>query len=452
MTAVPTPPGPARGTGLSAALAGLTVRGRGFLAAGGAAAACAVLLGQRDLLRVAVLLVALPLASVLLVARARHRIQLSRAVTPSRVSAGRPASVRLELANLARLPTGVLLAEDHVPYVLGARPRFVVDRLDAGARAAVGYSVRSDVRGRWDIGPLRLRMTDPFGMCEVTRAFSATDPLVVVPRVYPLVPIRASGAWRGAGESASATAAASGEHDVATREYRHGDDLRRVHWRSTARRGELMVRRDEQPHLLRATILLDRRNAGHRGDGPTSSFEWAVSAAASIATLLVDAGYGVRVLSDDIDVPWTGREVGQGSGALLDRLAVVGLGDPHELRRASALLARTGGDGLVVSLLGEVDVDDVAGVAALPRRGVTGLAMLLRTTTWAALPPRRAAELEAGRSRAAAALRHGGWSVASPEATDGVPAAWRRLVEVHAARAAPGPAAMGPVGAPGGVR
>lgn len=424
------------GTGLSAALAGLTSRGRGFLAAGAASAACAVLLGQRDLLRVAVLLVALPLASVLLVARARHRIQLSRTVTPARVSAGRPASVRLELTNLARLPTGVLLAEDHVPYVLGARPRFVVDRLDAGARAAVGYSVRSDVRGRWNIGPMRLRMTDPFGMCEVVRAFSATDPLVVVPRVHPLVPVRGGGAWRGAGESTTATAAASGEHDVATREFRHGDDLRRVHWRSTARRGELMVRRDELPHLLRATILLDRRAVGHRGDGPASSFEWAVSAAASIATLLVDAGYGVRVLADDVDMPWTGRDVGSGSGAILDRLAVVELGGPHELRHAAALLARSGGDGLVVSLLGEVDADEVTGVATLPRRGTTGLAMVLRTTTWVPLPARRTAELEGARGRSLLALQRGGWSVVSPEARDSVPDAWRRLVELHAARSA----------------
>jgi uncharacterized protein (DUF58 family) len=421
------------GTGISAALGGLTARGRGFLAAGAAAGGCAVLLGQRDLLRVAVLLVALPLASVLLVARARHRIQLSRTVTPSRVSAGRPASVRLELRNLARLPTGVLLAEEHVPYVLGSRPRFVVDRLDAGGRAAVGYSVRSDVRGRWEIGPLRLRLTDPFGMCEVTRSFSATDPLTVVPRVHPLVPLRAAGAWSGSGESTARTAAASGEHDVATREYRHGDDLRRVHWRSTARRGELMVRRDEQPHQMRATILLDRRAVGHRGDGPASSFEWAISAVASVATLLVTSGYGVRVVSDDVDTAWTGRDAGSGAGAVLDQLAVMDVGGPHELRHAGGLLARHGGDGLVVAVLGEVDAEDVAGVAALPRRGVTGVAVLLRTTGWATIPSRRAAELEQARRRTALVLANAGWSVVTAEASDTVPQVWRRLVDQHAA-------------------
>lgn len=419
---------------LPAALAGLTTRGRAFLAAGLAAAACAAVLGQRDLLRVGVLLVALPLASVLLVARARHRIQLSRTVSPARVPAGRTASVRLELTNLARLPTGVLLAEDDVPYVLGSRPRFVVDRLDAGATVAVTYSLRSDVRGRWDVGPLRLRVTDPFGMCEVTRGFSATDPLVVIPRVHPLHPLRGSGSWTGSGESTATTAAASGEHDVAIREYRDGDDLRMVHWRSTARRGELMVRRDEQPHLLRATIVLDGRAIAHRGDGPASSFEWAVSAAASVASLLAASGYGVRVLTDDVETPWTGRDAEHGVGELLDRLATVQTGGPHELRHAHRALARGGGDGLVVSILGEVDSGDVDPVAALTRRGAAGLALLLRTTTWTTLPPRRRAEVDAARERSALTLDRAGWSVVTPGVTTSVQDAWLGLVEQHATR------------------
>ncbi|GAB2683286.1 DUF58 domain-containing protein [Thalassiella azotivora] len=429
---------PASTAPLSAALTGLTTRGRAFLAAGAAAAACAVVLGQRDLLRVAVLLVALPLASVLVVARARHRIQLQRTVTPARVQAGRSASVRLEMQNLSRLPTGVLLAEDHVPYALGSRPRFVVDRLDGGAGAAVGYTLRSDVRGRWDVGPLRLRLTDPFGMCEVTRSFTATDPLVVVPTVHPLVPLHAQGSWMGSGDSTARTAAAAGEHDLATREYRHGDDLRRVHWRSTARRGELMVRRDEQPHQMRATVLLDRRTVGHRGDGPASSFEWAVSAVASVAALLVDGGYGVRVLTDDVDTTWTGREHATGVGQVLDQLAMVTTGGPHELGAAVGNLVRAGGDGLVVAVLGEVGSRDVHALAGLARRGVTGVALVLETTTWAALPPRRASEITADRQAAVRALDGAGWAVVTVPARTTVTAAWSRAVaRVAAGSSAP---------------
>lgn len=434
----PSDPGHDPGSGgwsstLPSALSGLTVRGRAFMAAGVATAACAVVLGQRDLLRIAALLLLVPVVSVLLVARSRYRVQLSRTVSPARVSAGQSASVRLELANLSRVPTGVLLAEEHLPYVLGARPRFVVDRLDPQGRAAVTYSLRSDVRGRWDVGPVRLRLTDPFGMCEVTRSFTATDPLTVVPKVHPLASLNAAGSWRGAGDSVTRTAAASGEHDVATREYRYGDDLRRVHWRSTARRGELMVRRDEQPHQMQATVLVDRRAVGHRGDGPASSFEWAVSAAASVCHLLVQAGYGVRMISDDLEIGWTGREHAGGVGPLLDRLAVMDLGGPRELSAATSLLTRAGGDGLVVAVLGEVDTGDVHPLAALSRRGTVGLALVLRTTGWAMLPPRRAGQIDTAREEAIGRLEVGGWSAVEVGAPISVTRAWDGLIARHQA-------------------
>ncbi len=327
----------------------------------------------------------------------------------------------------------MLLAEEQLPYVLGARPRFVVDRLDPRSRAAVTYSLRSDVRGRWEVGPVRLRLTDPFGMCEVTRSFTATDPLTVVPRLHPLAPLKAAGSWRGAGDSVTRTAAASGEHDLATREYRHGDDLRRVHWRSTARRGELMVRRDEQPHQMQATVLVDRRAVGHRGDGPASSFEWAISAAASVCHLLVEAGYGVRMISDDLETGWTGREHAGGVGPLLDRLAVMDLAGPRELSAATGLLTRAGGDGLVVAVLGEVDAADVHPLAALSRQGTVGLALLLKTTDWAMLPPRRAAQIDAARGDAIGRLEVGGWSAVEVDGRSTVTRAWDSLVARHQA-------------------
>ena len=81
------------------------------------------------------------------------------------------------------------------------------------------------------------------------------------------------------------------------REYRRGDDLRRVHWRSSARVGELMVRREEQPWQSRATVFLDNRAGAHRGQGIASSLEAAVSAAASIAVHLSQRGFTVRLVT-----------------------------------------------------------------------------------------------------------------------------------------------------------
>ncbi len=241
------PPGGERQGGFRRALGGLTTRGRSFVAAGLAAAACSYVLGQSDLLRVGLLLALLPLVCVAVLYRTRYRVAGSRRLAPSRVPAMSEARVHLRVDNVSRVPTGLLMLQDRVPYVLGPRPRFVLDRVEPGGHREVSYRVRSDLRGRYPLGPLQLRLTDPFGMVELTRSFSAFDTLTVVPRVEPLPAVRLAGESSGYGESRTRALAFSGEDDVIPRGYRHGDDLRRVHWRSTAKYGELMVRREEQP-------------------------------------------------------------------------------------------------------------------------------------------------------------------------------------------------------------
>ncbi|MDH6227397.1 uncharacterized protein (DUF58 family) [Streptomyces sp. MJP52] len=228
--------------GMRVALAGLTTRGRSFLAAGAAAGVCAYVLGQEDLLRVGLLLAALPLLSAVAVHRTRHRVTSSRRLSPARVPAAAEARVHLRVDNVSRMPTGLLMLQDRVPYVLGSRPRFVLDRMEPGGRREVSYRIRSDLRGRYPLGPLELRLADPFGMCELTRSFAARDMLTVVPRVEPLPPVRLGGGAQGYGDGRRRSMAVAGEDDVLPRGYRYGDDLRRVHWRSTARYGELMVR------------------------------------------------------------------------------------------------------------------------------------------------------------------------------------------------------------------
>lgn len=392
-----------------AALSGLTTRGRSFLSAGIASGICAVVLGRQDLLRIAVLLLVLPLACAYVLSRTHYRIKLTRTTTPPRVSVGTPMRIRLELQNLAGARTRILLAEDRVPPVLGAPPRFVLDRMPGGQRAAVTYSLTASMRGRYPIGPLRLRVTDPFGMCELTRSFTGNDHVVVVPRLYPLVPLTTGGTWGGAGDSLARAAAVSGEDDVATREYREGDDLRRVHWRSSAKRGELMVRREEQPRQMRATILLDTRADAHHGEGPRASFEWAVSAAASIAVHFAAEKHGIRLLLDGAPVGWSNPHSGDASGELMERLAVVEAGGDDVLDDAIGALHRAGGDGLIIAVLGEIDDTMALKLGELGLNGRAGIAVLLDTAQWATDAPRTDGT---ARRRAVALLRQGGWAVA----------------------------------------
>ncbi|MFF7139963.1 MULTISPECIES: DUF58 domain-containing protein [Streptomyces] len=405
------------GGGLRTTLAGLTTRGRSFLAAGVAAAICAYVLGQSDLLRVGLLLAALPLVCATVLHRTRYRVASSRRLSPAHVPAGSEARVHLRMDNVSRLPTGLLMLQDRVPYVLGPRPRFVLDRMEAGGRREVSYRVRSDLRGRYPLGPLQLRLTDPFGMCELTRSFSTYDTLTVVPRVEPLPPVRLTGEARGYGDGRERSLALAGDDDVIPRGYRHGDDLRRVHWRSTARHGELMVRREEQPQRARCTVLLDTRGTAYPGSGPDSAFEWAVSGAASTLVHMLERGFSVRLLTDTgSSVPGAGsdgfagasQETADAAGLMMDTLAVIDHSDGTGLSPAYDVL-RGGHEGLLVAFFGDLDEEQAAVAAKMSRRSGGALAFVLDPRAWGGEPAEGPELSETGEERLRM-LREAGWT------------------------------------------
>ncbi|GAA1968730.1 DUF58 domain-containing protein [Kitasatospora viridis] len=431
-------------TGFRTGLRGLTTRGRSFIAAGCTAAVCSFLFGQGALLQVGVLLAGLPLLAAALVLRTRYRVAGGRRLTPHRAPAGSEARVHLRVDNISRVPTGLLMLEDKVPYVLGPRPRFVLDRVEPRGFREVSYRVRSDLRGRYPLGPLQLRLCDPFGMCELTRSFSTSDTLTVVPQVHPLPPIKLTGEWAGYGDSHSRAVALAGDDDTVPREYRYGDDLRRVHWKSTAKYGELMVRREEQPLRARATVLLDTRETGHRGSGPASSFEWAVSCAASVGQHLLERGYQTRLLTDTgLQVPESrnsgGSSPSESAGLLLDALAVAEHSSGGGLGRAEEAL-RLGGEGLLVAIVGELDEEQAAGLARLRRNTGAAVVFLLDTASWSGLRPLGGpAETDERTQAQLRMLREAGWTVLPTRAGDSVPDLWRRAdARAQAAATAPG--------------
>ncbi|MGA5326301.1 DUF58 domain-containing protein [Streptomyces griseoincarnatus] len=421
-------------SGLRTALAGLTTRGRSFLAAGIAAAICAYVLGQSDLLRVGLLLAVLPLVCAAVLHRTRYRVAGSRRLSPARVPAGTEARVHLRMDNVSRMPTGLLMLQDRVPYVLGPRPRFVLDRMEAGGRREVSYRVRSDLRGRYPLGPLQLRLSDPFGMCELNRSFSSYDTLTVTPRVEALPPVRLAGEAKGYGDGLQRSLALAGEDDVIPRGYRYGDDLRRVHWRSTARYGELMVRREEQPQRARCTVLLDTRAVAYEGAGPDSAFEWAVSGAASVLVHMLERGFSVRLLTDTGDsVPGEGadgfsgmhQESADTAGLMMDTLAVVDHSDEEGLSRAYDVL-RSGGEGLLVAFLGDLDDEQAAVLARMRQRSGGAVAFLLDSDDWLREPSDVPGPEERPGEEHLRMLRESGWTAVAVERGASLERLWRQ--------------------------
>jgi uncharacterized protein (DUF58 family) len=409
-------------------LAAFTTRGTSFLAAGFAAAITGLFLGERDLVSVGVLLLVLPLFSALAAGRARYRLSCVRSISPPRVAAGQSAQARLRLENVSRLPTGLLLAEDTVPYALGTRPRYVLNGIERGGSRELTYPLRSDLRGKFVVGPLEIRIADAFGLVELGRSFSSSTTFVVTPKVVPLPRAVVSGSWLGDGDGRARAMAAAGEDDVVPRVYRDGDELRRVHWRSTARYGELMVRREEQQWRNRAVLLLDTRRSAHTGTGAASSFEFAVSAAASIGVHLAHEGLDGQLITDTGALTATGTF----EDVLLNSLAVIKLSRGHDLGPGTAALRSS--SGLLVAVTGRLSPAAARQLAASRRNAGPAIALLLAVSTWSN-PAQAAQDGRGGASQAARAetdqaatiLRAAGWRVVSADANTQLAVAWQQL-------------------------
>src|SRR5579863_7414825 len=393
----------------------LTTRGRSFTAAGGAAIVCGLAIPEPDLVRVGALLVILPLVSALIARRSRYRLSCSRRLDPPRVPAGQPTIVVARLENISRLRTAVLLAEDVTPYSLGSRPRFVLDEIEPGGQRELSYQIRSNARGKFTLGPLRVRVADAFGLVEITRSFSTTSTLVVTPRIVPLPRAAAPSSYLGEGDGGMRTISAIGEDDAAPRVYQNGDGLRRVHWRSTARYGQLMVRREEHQWRNSASVFLDTRRSAHSGSGPSATFEFAVSAAASIGAHLTSEGFRARLITEAGEI----APAGTFQDTLLDMLAVISPSRDVSLLPGTAALAHAGGQ--LIAVLGRMSVEDARQLAASRHGNAPAMALLLTVGAWNSdLVPEETA-------RTAEILTAVGWRVALASASTPLATAWQQL-------------------------
>ena len=409
----------------------ITGRGRIFLIAGIAVVLLAMLTGQRDVMRLGLLLAALPVIAAILVSRARLRMSCERLIEPAQVPLGSPMKGKIILGQDGRLPAAILLLEDVVPRELGSRPRFLVDKADQGWRRVVEYPLLGRVRGRFSTGPLTVRTSDPFGLVQLDRQFVATSEVMVTPRVVPLPTIRATGGAGSTGDARPHRIGIVGQDDALVREYRQGDDVRRIHWRSTARWGDLMVRREEQAWDPSASIMLDSRASAHAGLGMQNSMEWAISAAASIAIHFLDDGFGIEIYEADGPLHIAGS-MGQHSSAsqelVINRLTDLRPRSTTTMHYAveSATVDRPGQ--LVIAIMGRMSAADANSLLRVRRNRAYGLAMVLEVDSFGDEP---AGERErAQHELAIQILRDNQWRVVEVRHGMGVSEAWTGLEQL----------------------
>ena len=418
---------------MAARRTGFTTRASCLLAAGLTAVLCGLLLGEVDLVRAGVLAAAIPCIAALVVLRARVQVANRRSVEPNRAAAGEAITVHLVITNRSVLRTGTLMLEDQLPERLVGRARFVLDPLGSHESRTVSYRLPGLGRGRYRVGPLRIRLSDPFRLIDITRSFTATSEFIVAPVVDQLPatePPRSDELGDSAGSHSIGT---HGADDQSTREYRIGDDLRKIHWRSSARTGALMVRQEERPWRGQSTVLLDMRSGAHEsashGGDPAehdsrlaSSFEWAVSAAASIGSHLLVRGRELTLLGD----PMHDRLRMPDTTSLAAHLAGVREVSMVDLSGLAGPIRTTVRESALIAVLGRLDAASLRVLAdAHPRgRSSPAFAILLDVATWRKPDAGGSPELDA----AAEVLRSAGWRVTKVRCGEPTALAWEVLM------------------------
>jgi uncharacterized protein (DUF58 family) len=307
----------------------VTARGWVVLGASAAMGLAAFLFGVQELYALAAAGAVLVVAARLWVATRRWSVEVTRHVHPVRVPAGSDARVELTAENEGRFPTPPISAAD--PFDGGRRwARFAIAPMSPGEERRASYRLPTSRRGVYHLGPLELKVTDPFGLAEATRSTAADTSLTVHPRVES-VSVRSPSSHRDDDRLPLPVIGRGGNEFYALREYVPGDDLRHVHWRSTARLDHLVVRQPEHLRRGKVTVAADLRATVHDSE----SVEAVLSAVASVAISSLKSGLQVRVVTT------AGLDTGHGSGrrhtpAILDGLAAAvphrTLGGPNPFR------------------------------------------------------------------------------------------------------------------------
>jgi uncharacterized protein (DUF58 family) len=339
----------------------LTRAGWGLLTAGAALFVVGRFFGALELHLLAGMAWTAVLAAVVLTGTRRLRVTVDRRASPSQLRAGSPARIDLGLGNEARRATPVLRLHDPVGERGGAVLHLAP--IAAAERTTVSYRLPTERRGQLAVGPLELTYGDPLNLTTARVQGSARTELLVFPALVELAPLRAgAGTITGSDHQALRTLAPAGDEFFALRPYVLGDELKRVHWRNSARVGELVVRQEERPRQGQVVVVLDVRRDAFDDDG----FERAVSAADSALQAAWAGGDAVRFLTSNggDSGPITQRPQ---LDAIEERLARIATTPAASVVRTIEDAARATTGGSLVVVTGRAS-DDVAAAATRAMR------------------------------------------------------------------------------------
>ena len=285
-------------------------------------------------------------------------VVVTRSVRPSRVHVGNPCTVEVQVRNRAQRAGPVLRLRDPVTGTTGAD--LLLSPIPVRRTSKVAYRLPTVKRGLVTVGPMTVEIADPFGLATARNRAAGAVEITVLPRIDDIPPLPRTVGPDPDGGAETGSLGRVGEDFAALRTYVLGDDLRRVHWLSSARTDDdLLVRQDDVPWQGRICVVLDLRRENHDAD----TLERAVSAAASILRAHLRRGDHVRLVTSN------GLDTDYGIGAshldgMLEYLAVADRSNRGSLH-AALDIAERGAGGALVMVTGRPSGPDIDAVESL---------------------------------------------------------------------------------------
>jgi uncharacterized protein (DUF58 family) len=289
----------------------------------------------------------------------KPRLGVQRWIEPEHVTRGEPAMGRLAISNPGRWRSAPMTAYER------CGPTYIpvdVPPLPSGAETSVVYPLPTDRRAVVDVGPITVAREDPLGLCRRTQQAGSIEHLYVHPITHPMTALPA-------GRTRSLDGADTDQSPQGTvafhslREYVIGDDLRHVHWKSSARTGTLMVREHVDSSLPQLTLVFDTTSGTYDDD----TFEAAVEIVASVAVAATLDRYPLRLITTG-GPSAGGRGIASDAREFLDVLADIELTDRGNLGECAGALAFERRSDTLVVVTGAASPGDLGAAVALGRR------------------------------------------------------------------------------------
>ncbi len=345
--------------------------------------------GRAEIFNIAYLIAALMFLSYLWTWLSLREIALQRHTRTRRSQVGRVFRESFAVRKLGILPTLWLEIRDH-SKLPNHHASHIVPSLYGGREYSWEVETICSVRGEFQLGPMTIMSGDPFGLFHSPRQISAIEQLIVYPMIVELNRVILPVGFLSGGDAQRKLT-----HQVTTnasgiRDYIPGDSMNRIHWRSTARAGNIMVKEFELDPLVDIWLLSDfssdsfyqdtgsrhdrslgnfRSNTGHL---PPSTEEYAAVVGASLAKHFIDdervLGYVTNTPALQIFEPDRGdRQLTK----ILQTLAVARSTSDHTLQKILSLESHRFTRGTILMIVtSSLDSAWVRELQVLKRRGI----------------------------------------------------------------------------------